>query len=155
LNSRPILLDTNLLVLFVVGGVSRDYIGKHKRLSQFTVEDYDLLLKTLSNAPSVLITPNILSETSNLLAHIAEPARSDIFHFFRSIIATSPEVYVASDVAAKRGEFIRLGLTDAAIVEASSQEVVVLTSDLNLYMAAATKGTPAINFNHLRDQYLI
>ena len=154
MNPYPILLDTNLLVLFVVGTASREYIAKHKRLTQFIAKDYDTLIEMISRAPSVLVTPNTLTETSNLAAHIAEPARSEVFRVLRSVIATSRETYVPSHTAAERGEFIKLGLTDAALIEASSQEVAVVTTDLNLYLATLAKGTPAVNFNHLRDQYL-
>lgn len=150
----PILLDTNLLVLFVVGTASREFIPRHKRLSAFTIEDYDTLLKVIAQAPSVLITPNTLTETSNLLAYIAEPAKTKIFMVFRTVIECTPETYIPSVAASGGAEFLRLGLTDAVLVQASSEEVVVLTTDLNLYLAAIAKGSPAINFNHLRDQYL-
>lgn len=149
-----ILLDTNLLVLYVVGTASREYIPKHKRLKEFTVDDYDLLLGKISLASSVLVTPNTLTETSNLAAYIGEPAKSAVFQVLRSVIAESNETYIPSRTAAGRDEFIRLGLTDSAIIEASLHEVVLLTTDLDLYVAATSKGIPAINFNHLREQYL-
>lgn len=154
MSACPILLDTNLMVLFVVGTTSRQYIPRHKRLAAFTVDDFDTLVSVISRAPSVLVTPNTLTETSNLAAHIAEPARSEVFRVLRAVISKVQETYVPSTVAAKREEFIRLGLTDAVLMEASSQEAAVLTTDLNLYLAAIAKGSPAVNFNHLRDQYL-
>ncbi len=149
-----ILLDTNLLVLFVVGTTSREYIAKHKRLTEFSVEDYDALLKIISAASAVLVTPNTLTETSNLAAHIGEPAKSHVFDVLRDVIANSQETYVPSRRAAEREEFVRLGLTDASLIETSSEETTVLTTDLGLYLAVLGKGTPAINFNHVRDQYL-
>lgn len=154
MNPCSILLDTSLLVLFVVGTASREYIEKHKRLSEFIAKDYDLLIETIAQAPSVIVTPNTLTETSNLAAYIREPARSEVFRVLKSVIATSQETYVPSSTASARVEFIRLGLTDSALIEVSSREVVILTTDLDLYHAALAKGTPAINFNHLRDQYL-
>lgn len=150
----PILLDTNLLVLFVVGTASRGYIEKHKRLTEFTVEDYDALLKIISAAPAVLVTPNTLTETSNLSSYIGDPAKSHVFEVLRSIVASSEETYVPSQKASERPEFVRLGLTDASLIEISSDETTVLTADLDLYLAVVSKGSPAINFNHVRDQYL-
>jgi hypothetical protein len=32
-----VVVDTNLLVLLVVGSASRSYISKHKRLTEYTV----------------------------------------------------------------------------------------------------------------------
>lgn len=154
MKAYPILLDTNLLVLLVVGTASREYIEKHKRLTEFTAEDYDALVKIVSAASAVLVTPNTLTETSNLAAYIGEPARSHVFEIFRGVIATTQESYVPSRSASERREFVRLGLTDASLIETSSNETTVVTTDLDLYLAVLAKGTSAINFNHVRDQYL-
>ena len=37
-------IDTNLLILLVVGSGGREFISKHRRLAIFTEEDYDLLI---------------------------------------------------------------------------------------------------------------
>lgn len=150
----PILLDTNLLVLFVVGTASRVYIEKHKRLTEFTVEDYDALLKIISAASAILVTPNTLTETSNLAAYIGEPARSHVLEIFRCVIESTQETYVPSHKASAHKDFVRLGLTDASLINISSEDTTVLTTDLGLYLAVLEKGMPAINFNHVRDQYL-
>lgn len=63
-----ILIDANLLVLYVVGRASRDYIEKRKRLSEYVAEDYDTLLEVMSRADEVVVTPHILAEASNLAA---------------------------------------------------------------------------------------
>ena len=63
-------IDANLLVLLVVGSAGRDYISKHRRLRRFSKEDYDLLLRLIRKAKGtrrVFVTPNTLTETSNLL----------------------------------------------------------------------------------------
>lgn len=154
MSATSIILDTNLLLLFVVGTASRDYISKHKRLTEFTVQDYDTLLRVIEGAPEVLLSPNTLTETSNLAAYIADPAKTAIFQVLRNVIGTSLEQYIPSRTVSERHEFLRLGLTDAALVEVSTDKVAILTTDLNLFLAATAKGTPAINFNHIRDQYL-
>lgn len=154
MSARTVLVDTNLLVLLTVGATSRDYIARHKRLTAFIPEDYDVLCELISGAQAVRVTPNILTETSNLAAYIDNPAKSQIFDTFQRLIATFLEVYVPSTAAIRRWEFIRLGLTDAAVLEALSDQVVLLTTDLNLFLAAQSAGAAAINFNQVRDQYL-
>jgi hypothetical protein len=147
-----LILDTNLLVLFVVGAASRDYISRHKRLTQFVPEDYDCLLEIIARANTVLVTPNTLSETSNLVAYITEPAKSDVMKVFAKLIAESQELYVTSSESATKQEFVRLGLTDAALICAvEATNAVVLTTDLDLYLALLSKGKNPINFNHLRE----
>lgn len=150
-----LLIDTNLLVLFVVGTAAKEYIAKHKKLTEFTVEDYDLLVKLIARASEVLVTPNTLTETSNLAAYINEPARSKVLDVLRMVSIDSQERYVPSSAAARRSEFIRLGLADAALLEATAAEkATLLTADFNLYHAALAKGSQALNFNHLRDRYM-
>ena len=60
-------VDANLLVLFVVGSESPDLIPKHRRLKGYLAEDYDLLFLLLDEVDQVFVTPNTLTETSNLL----------------------------------------------------------------------------------------
>ncbi|MGX9727142.1 MAG: PIN domain-containing protein [Candidatus Electronema sp. VV] len=150
----PLLIDTNLLVLFVVGTAAKEYIAKHKKLTEFTIEDYDMLVRIVSGASEVLVTPNTLTETSNLAAYIGEPARSKVLDVLRAVSRDSQERYVPSSAAAQRNEFIRLGLADAALLEIAAKDVALLTTDFDLYNAALKKGAKAFNFNHLRDRYL-
>lgn len=155
--SRSVLIDSNLLILLAVGTASRDYITKHKATKSFLPEDYDLLIRVLDQASDVLLLPNTLTETSNLAwtsGSFAEPGRSKVIHVLRSLIDTLREDTVPCRTAAARAEFIRLGLTDAAILELSRKEIVILTTDLDLCVAAQAAGKPVINFNHLREHYL-
>lgn len=148
------MVDTNLLVLYVVGTASREYIHRHKKLTSYIPEDYDALLRVIEKACAVVVTPNTLTETSNLVCYIAEPARSSILAVLKKVIATSNEVYVTSKLASEHEEFFRLGLTDAAAIESLTGESTLLTADLDLHVAALTAGRLSINFNQVRDQYL-
>ncbi len=152
MSTLAVVLDANLLVLFVVGAASKDFIARHKRLSAYTVEDYVMLRGLVSRARSVLVTPNTLTEASNLASQIAPPARTRILQVLQTLVAETAEIYVPSKLASKRSEFIRLGLADSVLVELGSQDVTVVTADLGLYLAMLDKGAAAINFNHLRDQ---
>jgi hypothetical protein len=151
LRPASLLVDTNLLVLFVVGTASRDYISKHKRLKAFVPEDYDTLLNIIENATEVLVTPNILTETSNLAGYISDPARREILFVLQKLACSSREAYIPSQTAAQRREFLHLGLTDSSIIEACSNGATLLTTDLDLYLAVLATGAQAINYHHLRD----
>lgn len=149
---KTLLVDTNLLILLVVGQASVDYIGKHKCLKEFTVSDYQLLIGLISQASSIRFTPNTLTETSNLLKHIKDPARSDISRKFAEIINAFDESYVGSRMGVRQEEFVRLGLTDSILLcLASDPSIVLITTDLGLYLAAMNKRLNVLNFNHHRD----
>ena len=82
--SSGFLIDANLLILLVVGSVDRDLIPKHRRLRRFAVEDYERLLNLIGHFDRVFVTPNTLTETSNLLAQHADPERSRFFDRLRT-----------------------------------------------------------------------
>lgn len=148
---NAIVIDCNLLVLLVVGLTSKQLIKKHKRCSQFEEKDFELLEVLLSQASELLVTPNTLSETSNLLKYIAEPARSKILTTFSDFITKSQEHYIESRSAAARNEFIRLGLTDSVLLSLSKPRTIILTTDLDLYLAALNAGLEAFNFFHIKE----
>jgi len=145
-------LDANLFVLLVVGSVGRDLIEKHRRLSAYTAEDYEILINLLGRVERVYVTPNTLTETSNLLGQHREPERSRFFEKLRFIIQQSKEVTVASVKASSNSAFNRLGLTDAVLLEVVSPETPLVTVDLKLYLAAIASGQEvALNFSHYRS----
>ena len=145
-------IDANLLLLLIVGSVGRDLIAKHRRLRRFTVEDFDRLINLLDRVEQVFVTPNTLTETSNLLGQHANPERSHFFDRLKFIIQESKEVVVASTVASRNNAFERLGLTDAALLEVATAETPLVTVDLDLYLAALAKGQDAaVNFTHLQN----
>ena len=144
-------IDANLIVLLVVGLVGRDLIARHRRTRTFAVEDYDRLSRAISRVGNVRVTPNTLTEASNLLGQHGEPQRSRLLLTLRALIEQSPETVVASVDAVRRDVFPRLGLTDAALLEVVSGDAPLLTVDLDLYVAALANGDEAaINFNHWR-----
>ena len=146
-----VLLDSNLLVLFIAGMSSREYIGRHRRLRDYSEEDFDLLVEFIRPMSALVVTPNILTETSNLLSGIAEPARGHIADTFRQIVGSMDERFVQSTRAVEQREFPRLWLTDAAVLTELANSHVLLTADLDLYLAASQRGYSALNFNHLRQ----
>ena len=146
-------IDANLLLLLVVGSVSQAAISRHRRLRTraFTPEDYRILLNLIDRVDRVLVTPNTLAETSNLLGQHGEPERTRFFARLQAIIEVTEEVVVASAEASNNSVFVRLGLTDCALLEVANADTPVVTVDFDLYHAALMMAPDsAINFNHLR-----
>ncbi|HEV7517964.1 MAG TPA: PIN domain-containing protein [Thermoanaerobaculia bacterium] len=142
-------LDSNLLVLLAVGILDRGMIREHKRTSQYVPEDFDLLADLLARFSLILVTPNGLTETANLLQQIREPYRQRLLAVLASLLPRLVEEYVPSKEAVASPIFTRLGLADAAIVE-SFPEAYVVTDDFDLYLYLANSGRRVINFNHYR-----
>ena len=149
---KSIVLDANLLVLFVVGLTDPAYVDKHKRLRAYDLLALHLLEEyIIASSKEVLVTPHALSEASNHLRQIAEPARSHIGRTFQKFIERSKEIYVKSATASSRAEFLDLGLSDSALMEVAKEDVVIVSVDLDLCIAAEIAGYSALNFNHVRD----
>ncbi len=149
---RGYFIDANLLVLLVVGSESRDLISKHRRLEAYTAEDFDILFDLLEGADQLFVTPNTLTETSNLLGQHGEPERSLLMTRLQYLIHGSQEIVVTSVDASSNSQFERLGLTDAALLEAATIDTPLLTVDFGLYLAALESGEErAVNFTHYRN----
>ena len=152
MRQKGLYIDANLLVLLIVGSVGRDLIAKHRRLRVFSKDDYQYLLNLIDQA-QLFVTPNTLTETSNLIAQHGEPERGRFFDKLRVLIEKTKEVMVASTDASHIHEFRRLGLTDAALLVVVTAETPLITVDLDLYLAVSAKDPKAaVNFRHLRDQ---
>ena len=147
------LIDANLLVLLVVGETDKALISKHRRTKAYQVEDYERLVRLINQSGrEVFVTPNTLTEASNLLAQHGEPERSRIFGTLQALIEKTEERVVESRVASRNSDFKRLGLTDAALLEVVSASNPLVTVDLDLYRAALKKGAEAaFNFSHYRN----
>ncbi len=143
-----VILDANLLVLLVVGTASRSYIAKHKNLQAYTEKDFVLLVDFLSRASRIIVTPNTITETSNVAGQIGQPMRAFIYEAFRVLLENMGETYIESHRAAGDAIFLRLGITDAALLNIVTKDQILLTADLDLYLEAARRGHQTINFNH-------
>ena len=141
------IMDANLLVLLAVGDEGRERISRHKRLDGFSVRDYDFLRTLLSRVRRILVTPNTLTEASNLIRQHREPERSRIMRRLRNIIQESEEIVVPSKTASDNNSYEKLGLADAALLEAATPMTPLLTMDYDLYVAALEKNeSAAVNF---------
>ncbi len=150
MTSRKILIDTNLLLLFVVGSVSPDRIGRHKRLSEFDAKDYVILARQLSAATKLIVTPNILTETSNLLGSPKNPDDRIFLQTLAEIIKNADiieEVYVPSRTVAQMTQFQYMGLTDGGILSLKQQDAVVLTRDKRLASECMNVGLAVLPFD--------
>ena len=153
--SDGILLDTNVLLLLLFANFQPSMIGG-KRLEKYALEDAALLAGYVSRFNRILTTAHVLAETSNLAAQALTGKWktaffSQLFPLFctDSQEALHPCETKVSDVDASI--FVRLGLTDASLVATLGVNRLLLTDDLDLHLAAMAKGTPSINFTHMRE----
>lgn len=152
--SRLIAIDTNLLVLLVVGSASEGYIARHKRTNTYATDDFRLLRQVLLRADGLVFTPHVLAETSNLVRQFAKPGVDTIVNVMCRMIEQTREITVAGVEAVRRPEFRYLGLTDAGLLTIEADDITLLTDDFDLYRASLAAGRQPINFSHEREIWL-
>jgi rRNA-processing protein FCF1 len=149
---KGLLIDTNILLLYVVGLVNRSRIAKFKRTQKFTPEDFDRLNEILAYFKKVITTPNIMTEVSNLTNQLNEPERSQGFEFISNIIINLEEIYSTTRLLATDQSFPRFGLTDVGIQTVAKQlQCLVLTDDFKLAATLQSEGIDTINFDIVRN----
>jgi hypothetical protein len=148
--AKGVLVDSNLLVLFLVGAVNKRRILDFKRTQGFTIEDFDLLATLIGWFGKLIATPHVLSQVSDL-ADLPGKELLKIRRLFRSVVEQIEESYDPSQALVADPIFERLGLTDAAIATICSRGILVLTADVDLQLAVQQRGADALNFNHVRQ----
>jgi hypothetical protein len=146
---RSVLVDANLLILYLIGKLDPRIIPRFPRTQKYTAQDFEILSWFLETFFRGLVTtPNILTEVSNLVTKLSENERPSFFDQMKLSIATLDERYCPSRLASEDHHYRTLGLTDAAILS-SNTEILVLTDDLPLYQTLSSRGRDVINFTHI------
>lgn len=153
--STGIVLDTNLLVLFSVGSWKKSYISKFKRTAKYEPSDFDLLLSFLAAHKPIVVTPNIVTETVNLLGQLEGRYKAEVFNVLRTIIGDTQEKYVTSESAMTNDLYLRFGVTDSSIETLARQGLAVLSDDFPLVGWLWKENLTAVNFAHIRSQALL
>ena len=68
--TEGVIVDTNLLLLYVVGAQNPERIGRFTRTDTFTKDDFDLIDRLFGYVETAVTTPSILTEVSNLLGQL-------------------------------------------------------------------------------------
>jgi hypothetical protein len=99
--TRGILLDANVLLVYVAGKMDPDRIERFKNIHVFTKKDYRFIEAFVANFARIVATPHILAEVSNLAGQLTEPAKGLCFDSFARVIeVVQEEASPAKDVGA-------------------------------------------------------
>jgi hypothetical protein len=105
------LVDSNLLLLYLVGKSDARIIPRFSRTQKYTIEDFQMLSQLLENFFSaVATTPNILTEVSNLVTKLSDSERPAFFDQMKHSVAALDETYLPSRLVATDRNYRTLGL---------------------------------------------
>jgi short subunit dehydrogenase-like uncharacterized protein len=148
------LIDTNLALLLIIGTTNREYIKTHKRTKQFTDQDYDLLISSLTGFDSIWITSHCLAEVSNLLKQTYKTQAEELLSSMSIIVGKFKESSFSKNNIFSSTNYLRLGVADTGFVQKSKRVNCSFTVDFDLYQTVSTLGRKVINLNHLRANHL-
>jgi predicted nucleic acid-binding protein len=147
--SKGALIDTNLLLIYLVGKTNRRRIRDFKPCDVFEIEDLERLEELVEYLGKLFTTPHVMTEVSNL-AKLRGKELSAFRQLYKLLVEQMDEFYDESRSVVVDAAFMPLGLTDAAIALLQRRNLLVLTVDLDLWMTLQRRGVDAVNFNHLR-----
>jgi hypothetical protein len=145
---KSVILDSNLLLLLLIGGFRLRLIANFKRTAKYSIEDFEVLLRFLGNFSRILTTPHVLTEVSNLANSLPEWQKQEWGEFFRVRIAQLQEAHETSAEIAQAPGFVLLGLTDAALSRLA-QNTLLITDDRRLCGYLKALSIDAYNFDDL------
>ena len=146
---KPVILDTNVLLLYWCAKFDPKLVSTFKRLNGFFTEDIELLHQVLKSFSAIRTTPHVLTELSNLANSLPRWKKEDWSSHFARQIAVVEEKWISARTIVQTPA-IFLGLTDAALCALASTHVI-LTIDFPLSNYLESQKLNVLNFNHLRE----
>jgi hypothetical protein len=146
----PVALDTNLLLLWLVGRTDPSLMRQHKRVGQFQPKDILRLNDMTERCAGFVTTPHVLSETNNFLDHGAKHRHEDLVRAFRGYIHLAEEVSESARILSMHASFPKFGLSDTGLLTLSTR-CVILTNDFRLANFILNMGGMAQSFSSSSD----
>jgi len=125
--SKGLLLDSNLLLLHLVGSINPALIGS-SRLTSFTIRQMVFLQQFTAGFRRMVTTAHVLTEVSNLVNDLHAEGKKEIWSRFVSTLEMIEEQPYSSYEAARLPEFRYLGLTDT-VLTAMSNDFLIVSND--------------------------
>jgi rRNA-processing protein FCF1 len=129
---RDVIIDTNILILFLAGQINENRIKNYTRNSLYTKEDYYLLLNILSNYDRIITSPNILTEVDNILNRLTGEDKYRYLILIKAIYKQTIEKYIRTETVSQNWYFDTLGITDSAILMMAKESELLISGDSSL-----------------------
>jgi hypothetical protein len=150
---KPVVLDTNVLLLYWCASFDTGLVHTFKRLNSFSEDDIELLHQTLRSFETINTTPHVLTEVSNLANSLPAWRKEGWSSHFARQVGVVKENWISARMIVETPA-IFLGLTDAALCGLASTHVI-LTIDFPLSNYLESRRLNVVNFNHLRESRFV
>ncbi|HCE56140.1 MAG TPA: hypothetical protein DER05_14555 [Lutibacter sp.] len=127
-----IVIDTNALVVLLLGLMDPNIVSTHSKTSIYTKQDFFNLLEVIKDFKNLLVLPNIWTEVDNLLNKFGGNRKYLYVKKITELIKESSEKYINTKSATEKHHFMNLGLTDTLILDLAKDCKFIITSDSQL-----------------------
>ncbi|MGM0581733.1 MAG: hypothetical protein ACQETL_13690 [Bacteroidota bacterium] len=148
------LIDSNALLVLILGLMNPSLINKHKKTSIYSSEDYENLLGVIGSIESLVVLPNIWTEVDNLLNKFNRNQKELYVEKIIQTIKNTTEQYLQSNLIEENHAFYDLGLTDTLILEHAKNCELIITSDSTLSDYARSQGVEVFDLKELANYKL-
>jgi len=143
------LIDTNLLLLLIIGGLRVELVETFRRTNNhFVADDYFQFSDLIRPLSLIVTTSLIFTEVSNFIDNLGDPDKASAFERLADLSHFDVRDIPLSTLVSAPA-FRLYGLSDAAIVHLAQSGVLIITIDAPLYGYISDTGIECINYNHI------
>ncbi len=149
--NRDVLLDSNLLVVLIIGLVQPLLLGTG-RVSQYDLSDLRLLKLIANKSRKLITTPFVIAEVNSLLqmnsSHYVRRCRA----MLGELLVRFEEQHIPSHrlLTSEPRLANEFGVTDMSILEVAKRGTIILTEDRPLAALLRNKGLEVLDLDTLR-----
>jgi rRNA-processing protein FCF1 len=149
-----ILIDTNALVVLLIGLIDPRLFKTHDKTSIYEEQDFVDLLDVIGSFDKLIVLPNVWTEADNLLNKFSGHYKDKYIENLTKVIKGTTEKFLESIIATGSGGFYDLGLTDSLLLEYGRECKLLITSDSTLSDYAIANDIKVYDMKKSRNQRL-
>ncbi|MHB0756966.1 PIN domain-containing protein [Polaribacter sp. M15] len=146
------LIDTNALIVLIIGLIDPRLINKHKRTSIYEEKDFEDLISFVGDFNELVVLPNVWTEVDNLLNNFKGNRKTEYIEKITSTIKLTTEKILETKIATESETFYDLGITDSLLFEYSKKCELLITSDSSLSDYAIANGVKVFDLVKNRNE---
>lgn len=142
---KGILVDTNLILLYLVGSFDIYLIREFSRTAMFTEDDFQRVSKFIDYFDVKIIVPHVLTEVSDFIDN-----RQSLQAVLKIFIENTKEIFIESIELSKKDTFLKFGLADTSVTYSAKDNYLIFTDDRPLYGFLINSQIDAVNLDQIR-----
>ncbi len=142
---KGLLIDTNILLLYIVGSFDPLLIRDFKRTANFSEDDFDIVTKFIGLFDLKITTPHVLTEVSDFIDN-----RQTLQTVLKIYIENTKEIFLESLELSKKDTFLKFGLADTSVTYSAKDSYLIFTDDRPLYGFLTNSQIDAVNLDQIR-----